>query len=105
MAVRNERGTEIITAVQVTHRVPIINGKNPNSPFKGCHESRKKRSARDFMARMYLDLWNKAKPIRMTSRMQNMAENHIMERARLSLNNLLLFILKSAFSNRNPWNY
>lgn len=46
----------IATATPVTQRVPMIKGKKPNSPLKGCHEFENSNSVKDLIARIGLDL-------------------------------------------------
>ena len=63
IAVKRHSGIAIATATPVTHNVPIINGKNPNSPLKGCHEDEKSNSDIGFIIRMAFDLRNRPKAI------------------------------------------
>jgi len=75
----------------VTHRVPIMNGYKPNSPFRGCQEDERSNSLRGRVAKIGLDLWNKANAMMKTIRLEKIVANNMSLLARRFFN--LLFIL------------
>lgn len=97
MAVIRDSGIAIATATPVTKRVPIIKGKKPNSPFRGCQDDEKSSSVKGFIDNTGLDLRYNPKAIKNTIRLEKIVNRSINLRASLFFNNLLLLILAINF--------
>ena len=97
IAVKRQRGIAITTARTVTQIDPIINGKKPNSPRKGCQEVENNNSDNGLMARIGLDLRYNPMAIRNTSSPEKIVKKNMNLPAILSFNSLIFCIISSIF--------
>ena len=85
----------IIIATTVTQRVPIMKGKRPNSPFRGCQEDEKSSVLNGWIDRIGFAFRKRPIAIRTTSKAEKTVADNIRRLARRSFSLLRRIPLSS----------